>query len=189
MIDFHSDALEQEPQRQHLIPCSAEAVVVELLGDGASLLDPQVVRQATAAVLHYFKVEQGKSHVTVGEFTEALVRVLQGFGIAIHDAEAEAEPAPVPPPVSETDLDRLLTETGPGGELFFFRGLRDALNGHLARAPAVVRFHGLRACVRRLTGARRWSRRCGQVQEQIVDYLRRCLLREPRARDCLLLVR
>jgi len=70
---------------------------------------------------------------------------------------------------------RLALETGQGRELFFFPRLRAELQRHLQQAPRVVRFRGLRGCVKQLTGARRWSRRCETLELEIVDYLRQCL--------------
>jgi hypothetical protein len=51
-----------------------------------------------------------------------------------------------------------------------------------------VRFHGLRRCVKRLAGARRWSRRCDRLQAQIVAYLRGCLTAETAQNECALVV-
>ena len=70
---------------------------------------------------------------------------------------------------------RLALESGQGRELFFFPRLRAELQRHLQQAPRVVRFRGLRGCVKQLTGARRWSRRCETLEVEIVDYLRQCL--------------
>jgi hypothetical protein len=33
----------------------------------------------------------------------------------------------------------------------------------------------VRDCVKQLSGARRWSVKCQMLQEQIVEYLRKCL--------------
>ena len=74
-------------------------------------------------------------------------------------------------PWIETDLFLL---AGEGGELFFFPRLRDELRRRLDGTPRVLRFHGLRACVRHLTGAKRWSSQCRVLNDQIVDYLRTC---------------
>jgi hypothetical protein len=185
MIALNSDALVFATARGELIPCSAESVVVELVGDSASMLDPELLRQAATAVLHHFKVELGKPCVTVGEFSVALARVLRGFGLQVH--EAPDDPNPVPGP--GTDLRSLAA--GPAGaiELFFFSRLRGAVRDQLARGPSAVRFSGLRSCVMRLAGARRWSRRCQRLQDQIVEYLRCCFSRESRSTECLLVIR
>ena len=58
----------------------------------------------------------------------------------------------------------------------------------LRQSPRVVRFRGLRGCVKHLAGARRWSPRCENLQDQIVGYLRECLSNESRETECRLVV-
>jgi len=185
MIALKSDALVFATARGEMIPCSAESVVVELVGDSASAMDPQMLRQAASAVLHHFKVELGKPCVTVGEFAQALARVLRGFGLQVRESESDSNPVPGP----GTDLRTLAAGPGASAELFFFQRLRAALRDQLSVGPVAVRFSGLRGCVKRLAGARRWCKRCQRLQDHIVEYLRRCLDRESRSLDCLLVVR
>jgi len=187
MIALKSDALVFATARGELIPCSAESVVVELVGDSASALDPQMLRQAASAVLHHFKVELGKPCVTVGEFAQALARVLRGFGLRVRESTADSQPVPVPGP--GTDLRTLAAGPGGSAELFFFQRLRHALRDQLAGEPNTVRFSGLRGCVKRLAGARRWCKRCQRLQDHIVEYLRTCLDREACTANCMLVVR
>jgi len=52
----------------------------------------------------------------------------------------------------------------------------------------VLRFRGLRGCVKQLTGAQRWSQRCDVLQEQIVAYLRECLSADRDQAKCALVV-
>jgi hypothetical protein len=54
--------------------------------------------------------------------------------------------------------------------------------------PEVLRFRGLRICVKQLIGAKRWSRRCQRLNDQIVDYLRTCLSAEKGGQACALIV-
>jgi hypothetical protein len=184
MIKLHPDCLMFEMANGEAIPCSAELVTVELIGDAAGALDSELVRNAARAVLHYFKMELGKTSVSVGEFSRALARVLRGFGLNVKTAQT-AEP---PRRITESDLRELACESGKGFELAFFPRLRDELRQHLNRSPHVVRFKGLRSCVKQLAGARRWTGRCQQLNDQIVDYLRHCLTSERHARSCSLVV-
>jgi len=142
------------------------------------LLDPELVQNVASAVLHYFKVEQGKSFVSVQEFSRALATVLRGFGISVDAHEA----APRPRRIGESDLRELACESGKGFELAFFPRLREELRQQLNRSPQVVRFKGLRSCVKQLAGARRWTGRCQCLSDQIVDYLRHCLSHDPAQR-------
>ena len=62
------------------------------------------------------------------------------------------------------------------------------MQSHLREFPKVLRFTGLRVCVQRLTGSRRWTGRCQQLNDQIVDYLRQCLAETKEASGCSLVV-
>lgn len=187
MIQLRSDCLVFETAGGESIPCSAEMVTIELIGEAISSLDPDLVRNAAAAVLHYFKNEQGRDHVTVAEFTAALEKVLAGFGLAVKSAEAKSN-APVQARVAESDLRQLACESGKGFELLFFPRLREELKAQLQQSPRLLRFKGLRSCVKQLTGSQRWCSRCQKLSDQIVEYLRHSLTDEHGKTDCALVV-
>ena len=172
MIQLHPEALMFKVSSGEVIPCSAEAVTIEFMGDACNSLDPEIVHNAAHAVLHYFKDELGKCQVSVGEFAEALARVLRSFGLTVVQGD---DVESVPKRVAEADLSELLAEGEGGIELMFFARLRQAFQQNLKQSPEVVRFKNLRRCVKNLAGARRWNSRCQQLSDQIVDYLRRCL--------------
>lgn len=184
MIQFHADALWFRTPEGEVVPYSAEAVALELSGDTGDLLDPEMVCHAAQAVLHYFKKDLGRSQVSVGEFAQALAGVLRGLGLT---AEKEPE-VPAPERVAEADLRRLACEAGEAFELGFFSRLRTEFQQTLTHSPRMVRFRGLRGCVKQLTGARRWNPRCQRLNDQIVDYLRQCLSAEKRSQPCSLVV-
>ena len=184
MITLAGDCLLFETPTGEIIPYSADMVCVELPADTRGLFDTEFVRQATKAVFHYFKADLGRKTVSVSEFAAALEKVLRGFA-------AKAQPAAPPNPqprVLEYDLSRLALESGQGRELFFFPRLRAELQRHLQQAPRVLRFRGLRGCVKQLTGARRWSLRCQTLEGEIVAYLRECLSAESAVAELALLV-
>ena len=60
-------------------------------------------------------------------------------------------------------------------ELVFFKRLRDEFDRQAKDSTDVVRFWGLRGCVKRILGAKRWGQRCERFSDQIVDFLRECL--------------
>ena len=184
MIALASDFLLFELASGERIPLSPEMISVELMTDSGSVLEPEFVKHAAASVFHYFKHELGQESVSVAEFAGALEKVLRGLGCSIR-------PGDTPERVTEeaeADLGRLASESGEGRELTFFPKLRGALRNQLKSSPRFVRFHGLRHCVKRLTGARRWSPRCESLQDQIIEYLRQCLTAESRTGQCELLV-
>jgi hypothetical protein len=174
MIALHNECLVFQLHNGESVPCSADMIAVEIVGEANSLLEPETLRHAAASVFHYFKTELARETVTIGEFSLALEKALLHLGYSIH---AHA-PASGPDEMSDADLGALASETGGSLELLFFPRLRDELRIRLRTSPRLVRFRGLRSCVKQLAGARRWSSRCEQLQDQIVDYLRGCLTAE-----------
>jgi hypothetical protein len=184
MIQLHHDYLLLETSNGETIPCSAELVAVELVGKSAPAQDLEVVKQAAAAVLYYFKHDLGRDSVSIGDFSVALSRVLTSFGVKIsEDDSADAGPEEV------SDLRQLACDSGKGFELAFFPHLREELRKKLSGSPPVLKFQGLRGCVKQLLGAKRWNHRCQELNDQIVVYLRECLSSEEPSISCGLVVK
>lgn len=180
MIQLHTHCLAFEQPDGETIPCSADAMSIKLIGSAAREMDREVVRQAAAAVLFYFRYEQKRTSVTVAEFAAALERVLRGLGFKVHVVGAvpvKPEPATTTaaPSVAEASLSEIAAAADKGFELAFFHRLRFELEHALTRSPKLIRFTGLRSCVKQLAGARRWCPRCRRLNDQIVDFLRQCL--------------
>jgi hypothetical protein len=167
MIQLNRDSLIFQTAEGEQIPCSAEVVTIELIGEAAKQLDPDLIRNASAAVLHFFKEELKRDFVSVNEFSLALERVLRGFGVSISSSESTP-----PTPVFEADLGQIASSSGKGCELFFFLSLREELQKQEARSVQIVRFKGLRRSVKQLIGARRWTVRCQSLSDDIVEFLR-----------------
>jgi hypothetical protein len=185
MIALQSECLLFQLTNGESVPCSAEMISIELVGGGDGPFDPEVLRHAAASVFHYFKNELCRETVTVGEFAGALEKVMRDLGFAIRATSARTSE---PQEVMETDLDLMARESNDSLELFFFPRLRNELRAQLRQSPRVLRFRGLRGCVKQLAGAQRWSGRCEQLQDQIVEYLRQCLTAESEPTDCALVV-
>lgn len=184
MILLRPDCLLVKTEEGVAVPCSAEAVTVELVGEAAAGLEPELMQNAAAAVLHYFKIELQRETVTVAEFAEALAKVLEKLGLSVIVEEATSSR----PSWVDADLRLLAAECGAGFELAFFQRLRDEVRLRLDGSPDAIRFRGLRSCVKDLSGSRRWSPRCQALNDQIVDFLRRCWSTEPRTKDTALIV-
>jgi hypothetical protein len=184
MIAISSECLLFQLTSGEIVPCLPEMVSVELIGDSTGALDPEVLRHAAASVFHYFKKELNRETVTVVEFAGALQKVLRKLGLSLHAENFEPEP----PQTVTSDLGIFALESDGCLELFFFPRLRDELRTRLRQSPRLLRFRGLRGCVKQLAGARRWSARCEMMQEQIVEFLRGCLTAEPEQPGCALVV-
>jgi hypothetical protein len=183
MIRLHDDYLLLESLNGQSIPCSPDTVSVVMTEESVGIIDQDLLKQAASAVLHYFKNDLGKETVPVGEFTQALETVLNGFGMILKAESIETEL-----PVESFDLRTLVTDGGKGFELSFFLRLRQELKEKLEHSPRLLRFEGLRGCVKQLLGVRRWTNRCQELNDQIVEYLRECLSAESSPRSCRLVV-
>lgn len=183
MILLRNDCLVFEMNNGDKIPCAASSVTVELMGASADLVDREVIENATAAVLHYFHHDLQRTEVTLSEFTEALEVALRGLGMNV-----TCDSAQTPQRIVHADLRVLASESGKTFELGFFSRLREQVRDELRRTPELIRFFGLRSCVKQLAGAQRWCPRCERLSDQIVEYLRGCVCQENPAQPCGLLV-
>ncbi|HLH53816.1 MAG TPA: hypothetical protein VKY92_09395 [Verrucomicrobiae bacterium] len=168
MITLAKDCLLFQLSDGEKVPFSAEMISVELTGETGRWFEPEVASHAAKAVFHYFKWELGRQSVTAEEFAAAMEKVLKGLELGRAAAHKMSTL------VVESDLRELARDAGNGCELLFFPKLREELRHHLRQAPRVMRFHGLRACVKHITGARRWTSRCQLMEDQIVGFLREC---------------
>ncbi len=184
MITLSSDCLLFQLANGESVPFSAEMISVELSGQDAGKYDRHFVQHAANAVFHYFKHDLGRLSVTVGEFACALEKVLRGFGACAEAVETRS----CARRVMESDLRQLASDSGKAYELLFFPRLRDELRNQMQFTPRLLRFHGLRGCVKQLTGAQRWSSRCQLLHDQIVEFLRNCFTAELKQPDCALFV-
>jgi len=157
---------------------------LELLGDAVSQIDQLTVQNAAQAVLHYFRHELERTVVTIGEFAETLAKVLRTLGLEVYTPSGEQTRR-----VVDSDLRPLAIGRDGVCELVFFQMLRAELRNHLEGAPQLVRFNGLRCCVKQMVGARRWTDRCQRLSDQIVHYLRDCFTAEASGSGCALVVR
>ena len=184
MIALASDHLLCKLPNGDTVPFSPENIIIEIEADTAALFDSEFIHHASNAVFHFFRHELKRETISMAEFAEALEKVLSGFALGV----AAKGKARQPVSVLGSELTLLAEESGKDSELFFFSNLRAELRRQLKQAPGIVRFRGLRSCVKRLTGARRWNSRCRKLQDQIVDYLRECLHAEPTDAERALLV-
>lgn len=178
MILLADDCLLLRMPNGESVPLRAEMIRFDAAGNEPALLDADFVNEVAAAVFHYFKHDLQLPTITMSELCEAMERVLRSFASPV-----QPPPTVVSNLVLEADLGRLADESA-GSELLFFARLRAEVRARLREAPAQLRFCGLRRCVKQLTGARRWGRRCGSLRDQIVAFLRGCLQAETGAASC-----
>lgn len=167
MITLAQDCLLFHLSNGEQVPFSAEMISVELVGETTRWIDPEMACHAAKAVFHYFKQELQRQSVTADEFAGAMEKVLHGVKLGLPNKAETQE-------VIESDLLHLARQAGSGCELAFFPSLRSHLRDNLRHKPRLLRYRGLRACVKEMAGARRWTARCSALEEQIVGFLRQC---------------
>ena len=177
------DSLVFKVPEQDALPTGQGEVAFQLFGDGDELVAPDVIHNAAAAVLHFFREDRGLETVPVAEFSAVLEKVLKGLGFNVSWSATRP-----PDRAVEADLQSLAQDSGPGFELVFFQRLRDQVRQNLQGSPPMLKFAGLRGCVRHMTGARRWTGRCQEMNDQIVDFIRECLTAENPDKPCGLVV-
>ncbi|GIX50594.1 MAG: hypothetical protein KatS3mg132_788 [Limisphaera sp.] len=182
MILLGSDYLVFELATGERVPCSAASIVGELMADGSPAGDAEMLEETVRAVFHYFRHDLAREAVTLEEFTRTLEQALRALAQEVRSSGPRTG-------LERARWEDLLTlaHAAGDGELFFFAELRRAVQTQLRLSPAQVRFCGLRACVKRLMGVRRWCPRCEALRERILEYLRACV-RAHASGECLLVV-
>lgn len=123
---------------------------------------------AVATAVHEFVCRQCKGQaIGAGELAGMVVGVLGVLGYADIATAYERRRQQ-----AEIRLDQMTTEAGAVSELDFFVRLDQALRAATDEQLAVMKVHGLRACVMRLRGARHWGDGCRRLAEDIVRHVR-----------------
>lgn len=183
MIQLNPDCVMVELENGNALPCSVELLTLEMLGKEASWIDSEILRNICDAVVLYLRDELGKGSVPLYEFAHILEEVLRGFGF---DVAVPRKSQPTRP-VCKTDLADWLGRQELGFDLMLFQRLREELTRRLLQKPAgVLWIHGTRNCVKAHLGARRWSRKCQQLHDQMVAFIRECFDREADAGSSLI---
>src|SRR5262249_22688141 len=112
MIALKSECLLFQLSNGESIPFSPEMLSVELVGETATLVDTDFIRNAANAVVYYFKHELQRRTVSVSEFAAALGKVLKGFSPELNQAGVSVLGVPT---VIESDLGHLMCEDGAEG--------------------------------------------------------------------------
>lgn len=184
MIDLHRDSILLVQENGEAIPFSAADISFDVVGPsiGSSGISTEILRQCTAGIVHYFKSDLGRSRITLAEFSEALVRVLAGFGYDIEvtgmtdgdplSLEGAKQPSTAAPDVVPLDLQHVAMDAGKMGELEFFPRLKTLMDERMAQGPRALDCHGLRPAVKQLLGRKQWSPACRELERRIVETLR-----------------
>ncbi len=152
LVWVRNDAGELEPFAEDRLAAAVQRVT------GADEDGRAVAETVAGAVFQYARDHAAERIVTTVEIAEMVEAVLLILGY--DEATGGGE---------EIRLDVLAARTGVGFELAFYRELGAALGR--AQQRRAVRVSGLRACVLRLRGARRWGAGCRQLAQEILEFV------------------
>lgn len=176
----------------HVEPHDTREVVSRIARDlqpSELRLQPWVIEMAAECLVRHFQEIARHRIVSLAEFIGTTRELLESFVMEVGQGN-----------VHDRQLDLLATVRHPGCgfELEFFSRLRNFLaeigkgsarsasagsssaklqeaspNAGLPSGVPLIRITGLCDCVRFLTGQRHWSRRCGELRDEIVAFIRR----------------
>jgi len=193
MIALHNQALLVCFADGHIEPLNLHDLVEHLARDfprERADLPPWIVEGAVESLIRHFRENAKRNSVSLGEFIKTAHALLSSF---IKETLDDRE--------SERQLDLFATAQccGSGFELEFFMAIRRFLGQRDHRAKSSrsppsftasaeglsdppddfhqksvkpLRFTGLCRCAKFLAGRRRWSKRCSQVRDEIVAFIR-----------------
>jgi len=100
------------------------------------------------------------------ELFERIDSTLSQLGLS--DVAAQIDKTPPPVRISLSELAR---RAGSGYELAFFSLLEEQLRSAASGGAKSVECYGLTQCVRRLSSAKKWSKRCDRLKDEITTFL------------------
>lgn len=140
---------------------------------GAGATDPLLAESVASAIHRYALEGRSAPTLSVREIEHLVATALTCLGLEpLARAYARRNQR------TEIHLDEMAAAAAL--ELRFYQQLAQRLAATADRQLALVQVRGLRACVMRLAGARRWHRGCRRLAEDIVAYIRaRCRQTRP----------
>jgi hypothetical protein len=170
-----------------VVPFDGERLVDSIQRAAAQIghADP-LLAESIAAALQLFVCESGGGQTLPAcEMADLVASVLSMLGL-----DEVARAYKLQEHHTQIRLDEMAVQAGAGLELDFFRQLDAALGAAADNHASRLEVGGLRACVMRLRGARRWCASCRTLAEEIVNHVRArmALMRLPEAAELRLAV-
>jgi len=137
-----------------------------------------------SGIISYLRTTYPDNVITINQLHGIVLTVLEAIGCAELALHFQMLDLPF-----ELSLSSLAQEAGLGYELAFFALLKERVRPALSNQASNLDFYGLQSCVLKLQSARTWSRRCSELQTEIVEFLRAQLLHADLQTDILLTIR
>ena len=143
-----------------------------------------LAEHVASSVICYLGTTYQNNVITKNHLCDIVLSLLKAIGYA--EVALHFQTLDLPFELSLIDLAR---EAGAGYELAFFRLLEERVQPALSNQASNLDIYGLRQCVRHLQGAKKWSRSCSELRNEIVEFLRAQLLHADLQTDILLTIR
>lgn len=128
----------------------------------------------TESIAFYLHLRNDENVVAFSQLSQTVRYVLNAIGYK----EIVPHFAPAPPPVSISLLD-IAHHAGAGYELAFFDLLEKRIGSLIEIGADSFQLCSLQSCVKRLRGAKTWTRACDALREEIVCFVREKLTTAP----------
>ncbi len=130
----------------------------------AASMDPWVIETVFESVIRHIQEDQQRDKLPLSELVEMVSGLLSGYSEEVLQNKEI--------PQIQLDLFETARSCGTGFELEFYTALRRFFTDHADLKPQPLQITGLRRCAKFLTGRRRWSKRCSDMRDEIVSFIR-----------------
>jgi hypothetical protein len=119
------------------------------------------------SIAFYLRLRNDESVVPFDQLSQTVHYVLKVIGYK----EIIPYFVPSPPPISFSLLE-VAKEAGAGYELAFFDGLEKRISALINARADSLHLCDLQACVKRLRGAKAWTRTCDTLRDEVICFVR-----------------
>ncbi len=169
MIQFHRHALMVCHENGRIEPLLIEDLVAHLARDAEPEpleIEPWVLEIMVESVICHFQEELQRPQVSLKEFMDVTRTLLESLSQEVIRKNQHA---------FQLDLLETARRCGTGFELEFFSEIRRFFARNVAGSSKRERrlcITGLRHCAKFLSGRSRWGKRCAEVRDEIVAFIR-----------------
>jgi hypothetical protein len=140
--------------------------IIQEAAQRAGIKDVWFAEHIARGIVIYLRERFSQTSIGIEELFAKISQTLQVVGFPQIARQLE----PSAPPVLMC-LDSLAAQAGSGYELSFFQLLSSALRDARERGSVHVHCAGLQSAVNRLCRAKRWSRRCEHLRDEILAFV------------------
>ncbi|MDZ4816098.1 MAG: hypothetical protein SGI71_07510 [Verrucomicrobiota bacterium] len=157
---------------QGAIPLDASSLIISLMNaaEKSGFHQWQHAEEVSKAVMSYLELQFDRTFVTVAELNALVISVLRAINcqdIAGHFQFTNKQ--------ITIYLQELPAE--PGFELALFQYLRTTVIKAVDSDVDNIYLRGLKDCVKKMCGLKKWRKSCHSLHDEIVDYLRTTIAR------------